>query len=185
MSITAVGDSLPAHLLTVSEVPFEEWSTILVVAKEWRSIAIEKYAETGDLTGLIFDNSVYVLHKITQTIKETEDVAWKKQLFICRDGSSRIQGMAFFSPNSSYLNQIASHPENLSHPINDLAKRVRGVGTTMIVHFAKMAYAKQQPLTLVSLLTADAFYKSLGFVRVEDKFLLTCEKIEGIISRKL
>ncbi len=191
MDITSQAPSIGSTYLKVSEVPFKDWDSISEITQKWASIAQEKEIKTqktGD--DIIFADSKFVIQKIQEKIETSlalsESVA-DASLFVCLDHTSTVQGIAFFSPQKLDIIYLASNPNHLLHRINDAAKRVHGVGTAMILHFAQIAQSQDKPLKVFPLPSSFPFYNQLGFVEGSMKWdlVLTCEKIQDLISRKL
>jgi hypothetical protein len=175
--------------LTVFEVPFEGWSAISEVAQKWALIAQEKAEEARKMgDDRIFGDSEYITRKIHQDIEISlfpGEVVVDTSLFVCSDHTSTVQGIAFFSPGVSDISLLASNPNHLPHPINDEAKRVRGVGTAIILHLAQIAQLQNKPLTLLPLCSARPFYERLGFEESTNcDLILTCDKIQELLAKK-
>ncbi len=188
--------SLKGRVLTVSTVPFEEWHEMIYVVRNWASNVFFKCR--SDPSSELLDASQGIIKSIKRQLKlsliRSEDPCrgWDT-IFVCQDRDETIQAIALVKLKTHYIDYLATHPDNLNHPMNTLIKdRVRGAATEIILHLAERTLATGKLLNLIALKSAMPFYKSLSFKRARgisarayDTYDLTVMQLHASSIRKL
>lgn len=199
MSIAIESSKSPVSF-TVAEVT--ELTTVQQVAKEWMELSKQRfrvadkyqYTETPKCTDEILNRledsesiikAIYL--RVTQKLEQKDSglIKWNKAL-VCKDQNSKIQAIALINEENNKIVDIATHPDNIPSLLNDPTKQVRGAGTQIILHLAKIALQTDTSILLDTNDSGKAFYKKLGFERVglTTNFILTADKIRELIREK-
>lgn len=197
MSIS-IESSKSTTSLTVKEAT--DLTSIQQVAKEWMELSKQRfrvadmyqYTETPKCTSKILDrledsksiiDAIY--KRITSKLEQNDSslIKWTKAL-VCLDQNSKIQAIALINEETNKIVDIATHPNNIPSSLSDPAHQVRGAGTQIIMHLAKVALKTDCSILVDPNDSGKAFYKKLGFKKVEltTNFTLTADKIRELIS---
>lgn len=189
----------------VSEVQKSEWSTIVKVLGQWEKSLQEK----GENWGRIAPGNqtahrvlpageicAQMIHQIKTPAHERVGGDPWNVVLICKDANHKIQAIALHDKQSNRLADLATHPDNIDHPINDAVPRVKGAGTQIILHLAKETVRADSTLRLRSVRDAVPFYKKMhfeddpAFAGVQDGALgitsmkLTAERIRSLVRNQ-
>ena len=198
---------------SVMEITSGGWSTIAKTAQEWKKLADEKYRTIhGGKTpqwvlreqavkdpGILVKNSSNVLDCIQHCLTDpsqaqTEGTEPWNTVLVSKDGSGKIQALALWDKKENKLAYLATHPDNLRHPINDNGvSRAQGAGTAVIVYIASKL---NKTLYLRANEPSKKFYEKCGFendsfhYQSSDSYygivamVLTKEKVQQLIKEK-
>ena len=111
------------------------------------------------------------MHNHLTLPKAPDDEPWDR-IYTCCDEKKTVQAIAFVQHERHFVSYLATHPDNLSHPVNDSVPRIRGAATEILRHLAAISQRDHKPLRLEAMPATDTtegnrdFYIRLGFKRV-------------------
>lgn len=113
-----------------------------------------------------------------------EKIQEQKIVFACVDNENKYQALALIDRQLNKIAYFVTHPNNIPTLLSK--ERVRGAGTKIILHLAKIALESGYNLRVYSIYGAESFYKKFGFEEEETSadLILTAAKIKKLISSK-
>jgi hypothetical protein len=191
--------------LQVVEVPTSQWKEIEEIAFAWHASASDKISnvagrevttpeEQEALESVdAIQNSFSIIGRIYENFSiplvPGEKRNWNTVL-ICRD-KRQVQAIALIDKQENDIAYVATHPDNIRHKMNEnIATRVQGTGTEIILYLAKLALQINKPIRLEATGGAVPFYEKLQFdhcpalgAHLLYPMELTVEKIERLIEQ--
>ncbi len=145
-------------------------------------VAIKSSGLSWDKRQQIIDSSD-MINDISDDLDETSK---KIHIFVAYDEKNTAQGIAIAKIGKQHLtlNWLATHPGNLG-VLTDPEHQVKGVGTAIITHLAKLALNKNlKSIQLDCTDSALPWYKHLGFTSGTKKYLqLDTQAMQKLVNK--
>ena len=168
----------------------ENRNTIYKISSVWDKVADRKWKKVRSTEeAILFSDSCKINNWISELMSDkARDGNLEFRIFLCRDqilnqpqAIAITQDKIFHLDGTSYLYvlYLATNPLNIRAKVNaSEPQRTEGAATHLIRHLAKVCLQEnQEEIKLISLASAETFYKKLGFEVLAGNYTLKKEKL--------
>lgn len=128
---------------------------------------------------------------ISQSLHGIEGEAFDT-ILVSRDLKEKIHGIALYNQTANKLVSLVAHPDNIDDKVNHgVENRVKGAGTSIMLHLFRKTMELGIPLKVDSTPNAKKFYEKFQFDLTGEqdyRFIgleLSADKINELIKRKI